>query len=79
MMVNFLTNRISILLKEREIQGFSFNPSRSFYEKIGIRQKRWGQLIRNEKPATTEELYKVAEYFNFNKDEIIEFQTTSNA
>lgn len=77
-MEKFISNRISLLLKEKEEKGFRFTPERSFYEKIGIRQKRWGQLVRNERPATTEEILKVAKYFQFKSEDLLEFQPEQN-
>lgn len=71
-MKNFIKNRFSELLKQKENKGFKFIPDRMFYEKTGIKQKRWGLLIRNESPATTEELLKVAQYFDFDISEILE-------
>jgi len=41
-----------------------FNPGRHFYKRTGIRQKRWGQLYRNEKSPTIEELTNLAAYFD---------------
>jgi len=71
-MEKFPKNRISELLTINEDkQGLRFNPSRDFYIKIGIRQKRWGILIRNEQPATTEELLKIASFFGFKYDEML--------
>jgi hypothetical protein len=41
-----------------------FNPGRHFYKRTGIRQKRWGQLYRNEKSPTIQELANLAGYFD---------------
>jgi hypothetical protein len=71
-MKTFPNNRISHLIQEKEKQGFRFSPDRSFYKKIRIRQKRWGILMRNEQPITTEELLKISEYFGFSYAEMIE-------
>jgi hypothetical protein len=72
-MKNFPKNRISELLAIKEAkQGFRFTPCRDFYVKIDIRQKRWGILIRNEQPATTEELFNVAIFFGFKYNEMLE-------
>ncbi len=38
-------------------------PSRNFYNKVGIRQRRWGLLMRGEVSPTIDELHRVAEYF----------------
>lgn len=73
-MKKFIKNRIAELLKQEESRGFKFIPDRNFYDSIGIKQKRWGQLIRNEIPATTEEIYKVAEYFKLEYSHILNLQ-----
>ena len=73
----FIKNRISELLKQREKDGFKFVPNRDFYNRTNIKQKRWGQLVKNEKPATTEELYDVAKYFKFDYSEILELEITT--
>lgn len=57
-------NNLAERIKELELNGFIFRPNRHFYTKIQIKQKRWGQIYRNEKPATLEELAKVASFFN---------------
>jgi hypothetical protein len=41
-----------------------FIPGRHFYKRTGIKQKRWGQLYRNEKSATVQELANLAGYFD---------------
>ena len=56
-------NKISSQIKELEQKGFRFKPGRTFFIEIGIGQKRWGQLIRNEKPATLKELERISSFF----------------
>jgi len=41
-----------------------FVPGKHFYKRTGIKQKRWGQLYRNEKSATIQELANLAGYFD---------------
>lgn len=74
----FIKNRISDLLKEKTENGFRFVPDRTFYNKTGIEQKRWGQLLRNDKPATTEELYDIATFFNFKYADILDLKIQSD-
>lgn len=38
-------------------------PSRNFYNNVGIRQRRWGLLMRGETSPTVDELHRVAKYF----------------
>jgi hypothetical protein len=67
-----IKNKIRIRIKEIEKKGFRFAPGRSFFIEIGIGQKRWGQLMRNEKPITTDELSKISTYFNIPVYQLIE-------
>ena len=41
-----------------------FVPGRHFYNRTGIKQKRWGQIYRNEKSPTLQELANLAGYFD---------------
>ena len=76
-MKKFIKNRIGELLKQEETRGFKFIPDRSFYDQTGIKQKRWGQIVRNESPSTTEELLKIAEYFKFEHSNLLESQISN--
>ena len=67
-----IKNKIESRIREIENKGFRFMPGRSFFIEIGIGQKRWGQLIRNEKPVTTEELGKISNYFVVSVNSLIE-------
>ena len=69
-----INNKIEGKIKELEVKGFRFMPGRSFFIEIGIGQKRWGQLIRNDKPATIEELERIAKYFDIPLYSLIESQ-----
>ena len=71
-MRNFPQNRLMELIKEKEKLGFQFNPNRSFYMSIGIRQKRFGAIIRNEKSPTTDELQKLSTFFSIPFSKLIE-------
>lgn len=77
-MKKFIKNRIAELLKQKGADGFKFVPDRDFYNRTHIKQKRWGQLVRNEKPATTEELYDVAIYFKFDYNDLLEIESTND-
>ena len=48
-----------------------FRPNREFYAKIGIGQRRFGQLVRGEKPANLDELQSLADYFGVDFKEMI--------
>ena len=71
-MKKFIKNRISNLIQQSGKSGFKFTPDRAFYEKIEIKQKRWGLILRNEQPATTEELFKISEFFGFEYKDLLD-------
>ena len=48
-----------------------FKPTKNFYTYTSIRQKRWGQLIRNEVKPQFDELLKLAEYFKIDVSEFL--------
>ena len=54
---------IEQIIKKREISGFVFKPEKSFYEKVGINQKRWGQIYRGEASPSIIELKSIAQFF----------------
>ncbi len=66
-------NKLAERIKELELNGFIFRPTRSFYTEIQIKQKRWGQIYRNERPATLEELAKVASFFKIPISSLIDY------
>lgn len=70
-----LKNNLETKIKELEKKGFRFKPGRNFFIEIGIGQKRWGQLMRNEKPITTEELQNVSSLFGIPVGQLIEQPT----
>ena len=65
-------NKIANLIQEKENSNFKFMPDMNFYKQIEIGRKRWGQLLRNEKSPTLEELQRIANYFNVSITELIE-------
>lgn len=67
-------NNIANVVKSKESDNLKFKTSPSFYKKIGIGQKRWGQLIRNEKPANIDELQRIAKYFGVTIHDLIEVE-----
>jgi len=44
--------------------GGRFKPDHRFYQKVGINQKRFGQLVRGEKPIMGFEARNLAQFFN---------------
>jgi hypothetical protein len=62
----------SILTKILKSQtDFGFKPKRDFYSAIGINQKRFGMLCRNELPVNYEELNSICAYFKVNLRDFI--------
>lgn len=56
--------------------GGVWKPNRHFYKTVGIRQKRFGQILRDEVSPTIEETVSLANFFNVNPTEIITYKTT---
>jgi hypothetical protein len=63
--------KIEQKIKEKETGHFTFNPNRSFYDEIGINQKRWGQIYRGEIDPTITELKAIASFFDFEITDLI--------
>lgn len=63
--------KIKNIIEEREQKNFRFLPDRQFYDLVGIKQKRWGQLYRGEVSPTIDELKAIAEYFEVPVTELI--------
>lgn len=57
------TNIIQQFLTDLVGDHSQFVPARHFYKRTGIKQKRWGQIYRNDKSPTIEELTRLAAYF----------------
>jgi hypothetical protein len=57
------TNIIQQFLTYLVCDHSQFVPARHFYKRTGIKQKRWGQIYRNDKSPTIEELTNLAGYF----------------
>jgi hypothetical protein len=54
-------NGISQALESYENRiGGAYKPDERFYKKVSINQKRWGQLVRGEKPPYAFELQNLA-------------------
>lgn len=57
-------NRIREMISEKESNAFRFKPSRSFFKEIGIGQKEWGLIIRNEHQPRLDQLVAIAKHFD---------------
>ena len=67
-------NKIAKVIETKENESFRFRPTNEFYYKIKIGRKRFGQLLRNEKPADLSELERIADYFNVSVEDLILFR-----
>ena len=47
---------------EDKIAGH-FKPDQRFYDRVGINRKRFGQLLRGEKPLLSHEIRSLADFF----------------
>ncbi len=50
---------------------FEMKPKMSFYEKIGINQKRFGQLMKGTALANSVELRAIADYFKIDVNQLV--------
>lgn len=56
---------IKKMLEEYEKQvGLRLKPDKRFYSKVGINQKRFGQLVRGEKTPLLDEAARLSDFFN---------------
>ncbi|MCK8493154.1 hypothetical protein M0L20_14895 [Spirosoma sp. RP8] len=55
---------------ESRISG-RFKPDTRFYQKVGINQKRFGQLLRAEKPIMGFEARNLSEFFGVSLESLI--------
>ncbi|MBK6833798.1 MAG: hypothetical protein IPG89_05795 [Bacteroidetes bacterium] len=60
---------IGLILQSKAKHGFL--PSTGFYNTVGIRRKRWGQLVRNQVSPTLDELKSICSYFEADIKEFI--------
>lgn len=66
---------------EEHICG-KFRPDRRFYSKVGINQKRFGQLMRQEKPIYLFEAQRLSKFFEMPLEELCKNEnpaTTGNS
>jgi hypothetical protein len=49
---------------------FDLKPKMSFYDKVGINQKRFGQLMKGTAVANAVELRAIADYFKIDANEL---------
>ena len=66
-------NRIADFIKSNEKKNYPFVPNHEFYDKTGIKRKRWGMIFRNEVSPTLKEVEAIANYFEANVKDLILF------
>ncbi|MBL7909527.1 MAG: helix-turn-helix domain-containing protein [Bacteroidia bacterium] len=64
-------NTIKIALLRAAPDLFVFKPETTLYKSLSIGQKRLGQILRNEKSATLEELQKISDFFKVPINDLI--------
>lgn len=70
-------NRLKKFIEGLERPNFPFKPQRAFYDTVGIGQKRFWQIMRNDKQPTFDEAESLANYFGIQaKDLLHENQET---
>ncbi|GAA4447679.1 hypothetical protein GCM10023091_42990 [Ravibacter arvi] len=59
--------------------GLPVKPDRAFYNKVGINQKRFGQLLRGEKPIYGFEAVNLSEFFGVPLEELCKNESPAAA
>lgn len=68
-MKNYL---LSIIQDLESLYKCKFKPTKEFYKFTGIKQKLFGQILRNEKQPTTSQAYKLCKLFKVPIDKLVE-------
>ena len=59
-----MNNPVESALRSYESKvGLALKPNRAFYDKVGINQKRFGQLLRGKKPIYGFEAVNLSQFF----------------
>ena len=73
-MSTILSNNLSQIIQSKEHkESILFKPNRQFFKDLGIGQKRFWQLVRNEKNLTLLETKRLSEYFGVHILELHDF------
>jgi len=68
-------NKISEQIEKIEKRYLiEFKPTRQLYDRLGLGQKRFSQLVNNEAQPTAPELNVLANYFNCNATDLFDFE-----
>ena len=71
---NVSRNLLIEMLKQRIGDPDNFKPQRKFFQKVGIKQKRFWQLYRGEKNITNSEYRTLAHEWNISLDDLFELR-----
>ena len=68
-----MTNNIyeAIIKKIEDKNKIHYKPTKEFYNIVGIKQKRWGQILRNEHQPDIHQLKRLALFFNKEIDVLV--------
>lgn len=67
-------NRLQEIIAERESPDFPFKPRRELYKILGIGQKRFWQIMRNEAQPTFDEAENIARHFQVDVTDLLTSQ-----
>lgn len=67
-MKNLLSEIITKVEKEYFI---TFKPTKEFYKKVGIRQKAWSKMLKNEMQPNASQIYALCQVFKVAVEEIV--------
>ena len=64
-------NQVANFIKSMEKPNFPFTPSSELYKRTGIRQRRFGMILRNQISPTLVEINAIAKYFGVSINNLI--------
>lgn len=70
-------NKISEIIGKLEKPNFPFRPNKQFYKEIEIGHKRFWAVYKKKSNPSIEEVQKIANYFNFNPNDLIDFNSNA--
>jgi len=69
-------NNILVFITQIERKfKIAFKPTREFYKSLGIGQRRWSLLLKNEKQPDLKELESLASYFECKPEDLYSLHT----
>jgi len=64
-------NLASIIQNFEKKYLITFKPTKEFYLKVGIKQKKFGKVLRNEADLESSQIYALSQIFNIDYKEIV--------